>query len=372
MTEVGLLQPTTGVPLVSRPRGQELAEAFEDAIGDRVADLFVRTLGSGRLSWAEAKAIGRAVHPNGIGGNTKEMRILRDFVLANVPDTVDGNPRRQSAWLLLDLLKRGVSPDDELSIRRALYHRSLPNGTLYPVSGKTIDLWRVYQANELCHVALEVWLNAIAYGVDTYQRPQSPRKILRDLVTNTFDSQKIARPWREWAADLRKAGVKGQEKLAEQVLEALRDLSDVQQKSALQAAAELLALLWLRWTTGENGVRNALLTYAGIGGRSLAHVLESLDSHAESAAGQCLISVLQEHIVEGHLGIAGRKLAASDKFTYRFMLADGALSDGVVTDYGYTNPRLRNLARFLMDARLCTDDEVTSAGERFLDENKPS
>lgn len=372
MTEVGLLQPTTGVPLVSRPRGQELAEAFEGAVGLQIADLFVRTLRSGRLSWAEAKAIGRAVHPNGIGGSTKEMRILRDFLLANVPDTIDGSPRRQSAWLLLDLLRRGVSLDDERSIRRALYHRSLPNETSYARNGKTIDLWRVYQANELCHVALEVWLNAIAYGVDTYQRPQSPRKILADLVATTFDPQKIAKPWRQWAAGLRDLGIGQQEQLADRVLEALRDLSDVQQKSALQAAAELLALLWLRWTTGENEARKGLLKYSGIGGRSLAHVLESMDSHADSPADKCLIGVLQEHIVEGHLGIAGRKLAASDKFTYRFMLADGALSDGVVTDYGYTNPRLRNLARFLKDARLCTDDGVTAAGERFLGENEPS
>jgi hypothetical protein len=372
MTEVGLLQPTTGVPLVSRPRGQALAEAFEDAVGARVADLFVRTLGSGKLSWVEAKAIGRAIHPNEIAGNSKEMRMLRDFVLANVPDTIDGNPRRQSAWLLLDLLKRGVSPDDERSVRRALYHRCLPDGSPYTVKGKTIDLWRVYQANELCHVALEVWLNAIAYRVDTYQRPQSPRTVIRDLVTRTFDPQEIGKPWRQWAIGAGEARISQQERLADQVLDALRDLSDVQQKSALQAGAALLALLWLRWTTGENGVRDALLKYAGIGGRSLGYLLESLDSHSHSSAGQCLISVLQEYVVEGHLGIAGRKLAASDKFTYRFMLADGALSDGVVTDYGYTNPRLRNLARFLKDTRLCTDDGVTAAGERFLDENQPS
>jgi hypothetical protein len=221
-------------------------------------------------------------------------------------------------------------------------------------------------------VALEVWLNAIAYKVDTYQRPQPPAQILRDLVASTFDPQKIAKPWRQWATSVIEPKVKQHEKLADRVLEALRDLSDVQQESALQAATELLALLWLRWRTGENGVRDALLKYAGIGGRSLAHVLESLDSHADSPAGQCVISVLQEHIIESHLSIAGRKLAASDKFTYRFMLADGALSDGVVADYRYTNPRLRNLARFLRDARLCTDDGVTAAGERFLDENKPS
>ena len=372
MTEVGLLQPTTGIPVVSRPRGEELAEAFEDAVGKRIADLIVRTVGSGKLSWAEANAIGRAVHPNEIVGNSKEMRMLRDFVLVNVPDTIDGSARRESAWLVLDLLRRGVSPDDELSVRRALYHRSLPGGSQYAVNGKTIDLWRVYQANELCHVALEVWLNAIAYRADTYQRRQSPQIVIRDLVASTFTQQKISKPWRQWAAGIAGTKIGQQEDLAAQVLNALRDLTDVQKKSALQAAAELLALLWLRWTTGESGVRAALMQYAGIGGRSLGHVLESLDSHADSSASHCLVSVLQEHIIEGHLGIAGRKLAASDKFTYRFMLADGTLSDGVVTDYGYTNPRLRNLTRFLRDARLCTDDAVTAAGERFLDENKPS
>jgi hypothetical protein len=82
--------------------------------------------------------------------------------------------------------------------------------------------------------------------------------------------------------------------------------------------------------------------------------------------------VLQEHVVENHLTIAARKLAVSDKFTYRFLLSDGMLSDGITTSYGYTNPRLRNLARFLRDAKLCDGDTLTSAGEKFLDENKPA
>jgi hypothetical protein len=373
MTQVGLLQSTTGVPLVSRPRGQEVAEAFEDAVGSRVNHLIVHALASGRIAWADAKSIGRAVHPDEISGSSKEMRLLRDFVLVNVPDRTDGNSRRQSAWLLLDLLRRGITLDDEAAIRRVLYHRVLPDGTRYDVTGKTIDLWRVYQANELCHVALEVWLNAVADSIKTYRNGQTPIRILQDLIARTFDPRQIDRPWRQWATAVNRADIERQEELTDRILGALRDLSDVQKKSALQAAAELLAVLWVRWATGENGVREALLKYSGIGGRSLAHVLASLDTHAETPVRQCLIRVLQEHIVEGHLSIAGRKLAAaSDKFTYRFMLSDGVLSDGTVTDYGYTNPRLRNLARFLRDARVCIDDSLTAAGSRFLDENKPS
>jgi hypothetical protein len=101
-------------------------------------------------------------------------------------------------------------------------------------------------------------------------------------------------------------------------------------------------------------------------------VLVSFDACAASDARQTVAEVLQEHIVESHLIIAARKLAASDKFTYRFTLSDGVLSDGTSTNYGFTNPRVRNLARFLRDAKLCIDDKLTAAGDRFLDENKPS
>jgi len=47
-------------------------------------------------------------------------------------------------------------------------------------------------------------------------------------------------------------------------------------------------------------------------------------------------------------------------------LADGEMSEGQIGAYGYTNPRLQNLTRFLGDAGLHEDGKVTLAGERFL------
>ncbi len=372
MIEVGLLQPTTGVPLVSRPRGEELAEAFGAAIGSSVESLIADTLASGKLDLEDAKTIGKAIHPASINRGSKEMRLLRDFLLANTPDSVDGMPRRSSAWLLLDLVRQGVSLDDETAVRSAFYHRVLPGNQPYNRSGEIIDRWRIYQANEQCHVALEVWLNAVALRIDSYATGVSPGKVIGDLISGSFKARELQGLWRDWATEVGKASVAHEEELTVLVLSALRNLDLAQEKTVLQAAIKLLAILCDRWSEGAGGVRDGLHRYAGLAGRSLAQVLTSFEACAGGDAYTALAEVLQEHIVESHLTIAARKLAASNKFTYRFTLSDGVLSDGTSTNYGFTNPRLRNLARFLRDAKLCIGDMLTPAGERFLNENKPS
>ncbi len=120
------------------------------------------------------------------------------------------------------------------------------------------------------------------------------------------------------------------------------------------------------------GVRDEIAQFAGSNGRSLASVLETLNLHAATKVNTAITEALRRHVVLEHLAIAGRKLAASGTFTYHFTLADGLLSNGTPTTYGYTNPRLRNLWRFLRDAKLCDGDKVTPVGLSFLNENQPA
>jgi hypothetical protein len=372
MTEVGFLQPTRGIPLVSRPRGEELAGAFSVAIGEAAERLIARILVRGTLDTKEAMIVGKAVHPSSINAGSKEMRLLRDFLLAAKTEPVDGVPRRSSAWLLLDLARRGISLDDEDAIRRAFYYRMLADKKPYRQEGEIIDRWRTYQANELCHIALEIWLNAVALRVEDYPGGVLPANVTGELVAGAFKTGEMRGSWRVWAKQLDSLDVNKEETLIATVLQALRRPDEPPAGSDLQAATKLLANLWVKWGDGTAGIREGLQYHAGVSGRSLSHVLASLDSRADGDARTALAGVLQEHVVENHLIIAARKLAASDKFTYRFLLSDGMLSDGITTSYGYTNPRLRNLARFLRDAKLCDGDTVTSAGEKFLDENQPA
>jgi len=90
-----------------------------------------------------------------------------------------------------------------------------------------------------------------------------------------------------------------------------------------------------------------------------------------ASARDAILHLVRRHVVTDHLAIAGRKLAASGTFTYHFTVSDGVVSDGRPANYTFTNPRLRNLMRFVRDADLYDGTAVTPGGTRFLDENKP-
>ncbi len=356
MIEVGLLSPSSGVPIVSETRGRALAAAFAKSVGKDIEHLLAAAIKTGKLTRDALQTIGKAVHPSYIRANSEEMELLRDFLLANTPD-IDGNTvRRSSAWLLLDLLRHGVSLDDEAAIRRAFYHRTLPDGTPYLQTGRTIDRWRAFQANELCHIALEAWLNAITDKVRAHQG-LPPDVLITELISKALPNVVRGSVWRFWAADAGTATTDDEDKLIQTVLEGLWDQNRAQDTKVLKSAVRLLAILWVRWSHGSMGVRDEIAQFAGSNGRSV---------------NTAITEALRRHVVLEHLAIAGRKLAASGTFTYHFTLADGLLSNGTPTTYGYTNPRLRNLWRFLRDAKLCDGDKVTPVGLSFLNENQPA
>ena len=133
----------------------------------------------------------------------------------------------------------------------------------------------------------------------------------------------------------------------------------------------LLAVLWARWGGGDGGVQGAIQKHAAKSGKSLTGVIRTFDSQRKSTCQKAFTQVIRRHVVSDHLAIAGRKLAASGTFTYHFTSADGVLADGRIASYGYTNPRLRNLVRFLHDAGMHDENGLTHGGERFLHDYQP-
>lgn len=371
MLEVRLLHPFKRIPIVSADRGHALAEAFAAAIGESVTRRLAQAIDRGTLSRSDLLAIGEAAHPSAIHGGSTEMRMLRDFLWAEHPDASGDTTRRTSTWLLLDLAKRGVSIDEERLVRQALYQRTLPDGKAYPVRGQIIDRWRAYQANELCHIALEAWLNRIAAGLLT--EPVAVRTLLDDVIASVLPAAVRKTPFAKWAAAAREQSPSAEEELGAVVLQALqRPDKSASKPEVLLDAAKLLAALWTRWADGADGVRDEVARFVVHGGGSLAGVLATLSGHQDSTTSQALTATLRRHIIEGHLSIAARKLATG-KLTYRFLLEDGSLSDGWVAPYGYTNPRLGNLAQFLVDAKLVdADGALTPTGRKYHDAHQPA
>ena len=107
--------------------------------------------------------------------------------------------RRASCWLLLDLLSKGVAVDDEASQRRAFYNRALPDGAAYAPPGQTANVWRAYQANELCHIALEALLNALVARLQDKLVGEDPDILLAEVVQpilNGLDASGVTGPER--------------------------------------------------------------------------------------------------------------------------------------------------------------------------------
>lgn len=372
MTEVGLLDASSSrIPIVSEPLGRDMANAFANSVGPTI-DLISKVIRTGKVTRAELVEIGEAAHPSRIPVNSREMTMLREYLLAANEKPKSGIARRSSAWLLLDLIRLGIPADDQSGFRRAFYNRNLPDGSLYASTGLTIDRWQAFQANELCHISFEALLNGILAELQGNPLGLEPNILVKKMLEPLLTKLNVkGRSWDDWATEIGLEYAGSEETLAQPILSALADLDLASSQEGLSSALQLIATLWHRWGKEHDTLRVMIERDAGKGARSLSGVLNTLNGLASKSVEQVLHQTLRSHLIADHLAIAGRKLAATGTFTYHFTLSDGVLSDGRLTLYTYTNPRLRNLMRFLRDAALFDGASLTPAGMRFLNESQP-
>lgn len=371
MTDEKFLSRSTGIPIVSEHLGRKAAQAFRTSAGDP-ADKLLAAIRDGTMQVEDLREIGHTVHPSNIPTDSEEMALLRSFLVSEANATNSGRARRASCWLLLDLFRKGVSADDENAMRRAFYNKALPDGTNYSPPGQTAELWRAYQANELCHIALEAVLNALVARLQRKLDGENPDILIAETIESVLrelNANEVS--WQDWAGEVGVTNTGSEDKLAQPILGTLQDTKLAGDRNALENALVLMAVLWVRWRATDAGVREPIERHAAKGGRSLGGIIRTLDDEAKSLTLKAVAQVIRRHVVSDHLAIAGRKLAASGTFTYHFTLADGVLADGRIASYGYTNPRLRNLVRFLKDASLHDDSGVTPAGKSFLNDCQP-
>lgn len=373
MIEEGMLERSSNVPIVSEGLGRELGEAFRKSVGES-AELMAEAMKSGIVDVADLETIGKTAHPSCIPQASQEMKLLRGYLLCERVGTEASKERRQSAWLLLDLMRQGVDANAGIAIREAFYNRRLPDGTAYGQAGATIDRWRAFQANEFAHIALEALLNGLlSLQIHTFPNGVGPEALIREFLERVEPSALLSgRTWMEWALERGTELVGQEEALAAILLPALQSpdalAADVEVWSA---AISLIGVLYARWSSGEGGVRDTVERAAAGGGKSIAGLLRTLRDRETESAIEAMVFALRRHVIADHLAIAGRKLSASGTFTYHFTLADGVINDGRLSAYGYTTPRIANLVRFLRDARLCEESEVTTDGLRFLNDHQP-
>jgi len=371
MQEVGLLEPNSILPIVTKD-GEALARAFGEAIGKQAHTALAAAINCGEVATGDLKRLGEAIHPSAIVEGTSEMELLREFLWPKSLVLAGAEARRTSAWLLLDLANKGVEIGRTIEVRNIFYDALLPDGSPYQPGGAIIQRWRAYQANEFCHVALEAFLNGMTALMGFEPAGIDPATLLRKVVLLAFaDAESVG--WLEWAMEV--ADSEDTETLlVPAVLEGLRDPGGKADRiEVLSNAAKLLAILWVKWSGTGNTVKAEIAAFSARPSTALPGVVETLTSQSDGSVLDALEAMLRHHVIAEHLLVAGRKFAASARFTYRFTFEDGLLSNGVLTEYRYTTPRLANLFTFLVDAKLIgSSGEATATGINLLNDFKPS
>ena len=364
MLEMGMLEEHTApVYAVTENYGLQLATAFEKAC-PKASKLLFDAIETGAVTRESCEMISEETHPSLLREGSDETRLLREYLWGERETDPTARARRASLWNIMSIIKQTnlASAND---LRRELY---VQDNTASPADSElttNLQSWRAYMVNELCHIALELLLNALAHCVNG-NSASSIDKIAQHLVSaylKQVSSQ--ARPIADFAQEVALPDLLAEHELGHEISDIVKNNIEAPNAGDIDNAVKLLLSLWNRWGTDKEFVR--VLHSATVSGRSAAGIFEMLDRLANEPAGDALAALIRKFVISNHLLIAGQKLSSSGTFTYRFIVDEGQLVDGVPAKYDFTTPRIGNLIRFAEDARLLgADSEVTEVGKAFL------
>lgn len=360
MLEMGLiLDASPRVYGVYGTAGNPIAVAVQEE-HSQACQLLLRAVETGRISRPDCEAISEALHPSYLEPSSQEARLLREFLQGGRADDVTAERRRTS---LRNLLAVVSDTEGEFDLRRELYVQS---GRLSTATGGVENLtrWRAYFVNEFCHIALEVWLNAVVGLSNQVAEPTSVDALAASLASLAVDDANVSTTS---LADNLVLKTLGEEHDLGAALLAAASVRKSPEALAVTGSTKLILSLWCRWRDDVR-VRDELRRET-VEGRSAEGIFKFLDLNSTANARATVTKLIKKFVVSNHLTIAGQKLATGGRFTYRFTLDDGCLVDGEFGEYTFTQPRIANLLTFARDARLVDEetDLITAAGAKFLD-----
>jgi hypothetical protein len=338
--------------------GKLLAKAVQSE-NAAACDLLLKAIARGRISRTDCQVISDALHPSFLDPASEEGRLLKRFLQGERTDDSTAAPRRTSLRNLLTVVSEA---EEDLQLRRALY---VQGGSLRQADHaiSNLTLWRAYFVNEFCHIALEVWLNALVAMANAAAEPSLVDDLVGALASTASAERDISIS--DIASKLAFASMEAEHELGSE-LQGIASGGGEPDKAAIQGSTRLIFSLWHRWGNDAE-VRHELASKTA-DGRSAEGVFRFLDGVADTDARSGISGLIKKFIVSNHLMIAGQKLATGGRFTYRFTLDDGCLVDGEFGQYTYTTPRIFNLLTFAEDAGLIdvATAVLTPAGMEFL------
>lgn len=366
------------LPIPSPQSGEALAKQFEAALGDSAA-LFLAILDRGTVSMTELAALS-AFSPSDIALIGAERSLYESILL--VPDSganVPARSRRQTLLLVLKIASLlGREPRAE-EVRWILFAGFDQKGRALDLSGDQLqahrDLWRIYQANDLCHVALETLLK---YVLDTLALHPSGIR-LQSLIPQCVEAilevaHQEPQSWAAFASDVYLApnaygadDPQGEWSLTQDIMRSVGriETSQIGADTAWKAL-KLLATLQKRVRSEGLDIARVLGVFDPVMFRSLLSESVFLEKHERAPFRATLAQILEERVVRRHLWVAFRKFRYQGDYTFLIEQDEGRLrcrdKDGPV----FTNPRLGPAIQFLKDLHIIGGQGLTDYGAQAL------
>ena len=377
--EIGVLSRGEGhgVPLPSEAYGVALAEGFETAMGE-AAQLFKDVHARGVVTLAELSALS-VFAPSQIGFIGAERDVYQKVLFARpAGKDASGAFRTQTLLLVLkvaDLLGRPPDPDE---LRWALYAGQAQDGRPLDLgdSGLTAhcERWRIYQANDLCHVALETLLRFVLDALGAEPAGILPRRLLEQLVADMRGESGVEpRSWRAFleglslAANPSDRGRPDSEwSLADDIMRTANRANGFVDGETAFKAVQLLATVHKRSDEEAWPLEAELGPLTNDVFHSLLSERAYLNRHEDDSFWEFVARLVEERVIRRHLGVAMRKLRQQRDYTFLIESQNGRLrrrrQDGPV----YTNPRLQPAITFLKDIHVLGGQGLTSYGVEAL------
>lgn len=373
--EIGIFDQSNEheLPLPSKEIGERLAAVFESSVGE-LARSFYDIVQRGSVTNGELDEL-RPLAPSEIAFSGEERDLYHEILLEPFGPT-DGRARARRASILLilkvaALLGREPVPEE---VRWILFAGCDQQGHALDLGSPELEaqrqLWWVYHANDLCHVAYETLLKFTLDTLADYPAgialsrliPLCVERILRTAPgtpahwTAFIDASRPAS--NAYAAD-----DEGSEfSLSLSIMKrAGRNDASVCPPEIAWNAVRLLAILHRRVRDEDRDIASALCRFNPEAFHSLLTEIRFLEAHAGEPFEALLGRLLEQRVVQRHLWVALQKLRAGD-YTFLIERDEGKLrlrgKDGPV----FTNPRLGPAITFLKDIHLVGGQGLTDYG----------
>lgn len=356
--------------------GEKLAQAFEKELGELSAP-FYGAIQRGKVSLSDLDRFARLA-PSGIRKSGPERKLYEDILFARLrPEQSDDNSRRSSLLLILkiaDQLKRSPTPEE---IRWILYAGKDQSGRAFGPGTRALEAqterWRVYQANDLCHVALECLLKFILDKLGDHPRGIAPSVLIARCTEEIIATVENApSSWNAFVAGLHPSenaydpSVKESEWALASGIMAVRRAAHYCSPEVAWKALMLLGLLHKRFRASAQAIAEELQGLDLRAFRSLLTEGRYLDQHGDAEFADIVARIIEERVLRRHLWVALRKFQRQGDYTFLIETDDGLVrlrdKDGPV----YTNPRLGPAVRFLRDIHLIDNGGLTPRGVEVL------